>query len=62
MTTETAVHPRILRASQDLTSSLLALELKPGEYLVRAEIIVRNGVPRKWKSWAEPEWTEPERC
>lgn len=62
MTTETKpCNTRITEASEDLTMSLLALELKPGEYLVRAEVIVRNGIPRKWKSWAEPEWVEPNR-
>jgi hypothetical protein len=62
MTTETKpCNTRIIKASEDLASSLLALELKPGEYLVRSEVIVRDGVPRKWKSWAEPEWVIPDR-
>lgn len=62
MTTEAAVNPRIIEASAGLTEQLLTLQREPGEQLVKCEIIVRNGVPRKWKFWAEPDWQEPARC
>lgn len=62
LTTEAPVNPRILKASADLTTHLVSLGLEPGEQLVKAEVVVRNGVPRKWKVWHEPDWQEPERC
>jgi hypothetical protein len=57
MTTEAAVNPRILKAADDLTRRLVALEHEPDEIVLSARIVVRNGIPRKVK------WTrEDEEC
>ncbi len=56
MTTE-VINPRILKAADDLTKRLVALEHEPDEIVLSMRIIVRNGIPRKTK------WThETEEC
>ena len=51
MTTEApAIHPRILEYTARLQARLQELEYVPGEVILSARIVVRNGVPRliKW--------------
>ncbi len=59
MTTELAVHPRILEATAQLQKRLLELEYVPDEIVLSARIIIRNGVPRKVKWTVESEVCYP---
>lgn len=54
---DAVVNPRILKAAEELTNRLVALENVPDEIVLSARIVVRNGIPRKVK------WTrEEEEC
>lgn len=57
VTQDAPVNPRILKAAEELTNRLVALEHEPDEIVLSARIVVRNGIPRKVK------WTrESEEC
>lgn len=55
VTQDAPVNPRILKASEDLISRLVALEHEPDEIVLTARIVVRNGIPRKVKWQREEE-------
>lgn len=55
MTTEAAVHPNITYSAEELTKRLLKMVDEPGETALTLRVIIRDGVPRKWKFQAEDE-------
>lgn len=55
MTTAEITHPNITASAQELVNRLEGLLGHEGEEALTLRIIVRNGVPRKWKFSVEDE-------